>query len=73
MYASFKDWFHDTFSGLKTPSKNDLRDDLYTRWGVPKFNKWERYRIRSEQDDVDEGLAMSLTCEDFTDTEETEE
>ena len=73
VYASFKDWFHDTFSGLKTPSKNDLRDDLYTRWGVPKFNKWERYRIRSEQDDVDEGFAMSLNSEDFTDTEETEE
>ena len=70
IYASFKDWFRETFSNMHLPTKNDLRDDLYRRWGVPSTNnKWTKYRFRNPQDDIAEGKALDLNSDDFTDGE----
>lgn len=69
IYASFKDWFRETFANIHLPTKNDLRDDLYRRWGVPSFGKWKNYRFRNSQDDIEQGVALGLNEEDFTDGE----
>ena len=72
-YAEFRAWFQDTFSGIKIPSKNDLKEDLYKRWGIPRGNKWRDYRVRTLRDDEAEGQLITLSQEDFTDGETTEE
>ena len=72
-YLCFKDWFHETFSGMKLPSKNDLRDDLYRRWGMPRNNKWKNYRLRTEIDDINDGLVLPLGPDDLTDTDDNTE
>lgn len=72
VYNVFKDWYRDTFAGMKVPSKNDVRDELNRRWGFPRDNKWRRYRLRSDQDDIDEGIVIALDDGDFTDADSSD-
>jgi phage/plasmid-associated DNA primase len=74
VYARFTEWYKDTFGVKTAPNKNDLKEDLYRRWGVPKGGRWRSYRFREEQDDIEEGISLSLTTEDMTDGDtETEQ
>lgn len=73
IYNNFKSWFAMSFQGTKTPTKNDLRDDLIKRWGPMKANRWIGYRFRTADDDVHEGSARRLEVDDFTDGHTDEE
>ena len=50
-----------------------MKEDLYKRWGIPRGNKWRDYRVRTLRDDEAEGQLITLSQEDFTDGETTEE
>ena len=71
-YAEFRLWFHDTFSGIKLPSKNDLKEDLYKRFGIPRGIKWKDYRLKTMRDEEEEGSLITLGEDDFTDTTDDE-
>ena len=72
LFNSFKSWFSMTFNGVKMPSKNDIKEDLLKRWGLMTFNKWIGYRLKTAEDDIDEGRTRKLAEDDFTDHEYTD-
>jgi P4 family phage/plasmid primase-like protien len=61
LYGQFKEWFKESVPGQTLPTKNDIKDYFIRAWGdVEHGNKWKGYRIRSIQDDVEEGEAIIL-------------
>jgi P4 family phage/plasmid primase-like protien len=71
VYARFSEWYKETFGVKSSPNKNDVKEDLYKRWGVPRAGRWRIYRFRDDRDDVEEGIALNLTEQDLTDGETT--
>jgi phage/plasmid-associated DNA primase len=64
--AQFKEWFKEGFPGHSVPVKNELKDYFTKLWGEPEPGiKWYGYRIRTIQDDINEGKAIKLTEDDF--------
>ncbi len=72
VYNDFRSWFSDTFSGIKLPSRNELKEDLTKKWGPMRGNKWKYYRIKTARDEEDEGNIIVMGDDDFTDGEKTE-
>ena len=70
LYAEFKLWFQNSFTNVKMPSKNDLKEDILKKWGPMTNNKWKYNRIRNLRDDEEEEKAVVLSENDFTDNEE---
>ena len=71
--AQFKEWFKEGFPGNTVPIKNELKDYFSKLWGEPETGlKWHGYRIRTIQDDIDEGKAVKLTEDDFVIYEDEE-
>jgi len=71
--AQFKEWFKEGFPGHSVPVKNELKDYFGKLWGEPEPGiKWYGYRIRTIQDDIDEGKAVKLTEDDFVIYEDEE-
>ena len=73
VYNDFRSWFSDSFSGIKMPSRNELKEDLLKRWGPMRGNKWKYYRIKTSRDDEEEGNIIIMDDNDFTDGEKTDE
>ncbi len=73
IYIIFKEWYHESFSGGKIPSKNELKEDLFNRWGPARGNKWKSWRLKSERDLEDEGEVLILRPEDYIVENTTEE
>ena len=65
MFLIFKDWYRETFNSNNCPNKNDMKDDLFKKWGPSRSNKWKKYRIRTIRDDEEEGLVLALRDEDY--------
>lgn len=55
VWAIFKSWYNESFSGVKPPNKSELKDDLINRWGPPRGNKWKYYREKTDRDLEEEG------------------
>jgi len=62
LYTEFKDWFKETFPHMSLPNKNEVREYFENLWGEADRGcpKWQGFRIRSLQDDVDSGDAVIL-------------
>lgn len=62
MYGTFKMWYRESFAGVATPSKNDIRAYFTNLWGNPERGiKWEGYRIRTEKDDGEDKVTATLS------------
>ncbi len=65
MFLIFKDWYRETYNSNNCPNKNELKDDLFKRWGPSRLNKWKKYRMRTIRDDEEEGIVLALREEDY--------
>lgn len=61
LYDTMKSWFSATFSGMKAPTKNELRDELAKRWGPMLAGfQWKGFRLRTALDDEQEGKVLVI-------------
>jgi P4 family phage/plasmid primase-like protien len=68
LWESFRDWFHTSMSGQKCPGRNEMKDEMTKKLGMmAKNNKWTKWRLKTEKDEVAEGNALEMNEEDFTD------
>lgn len=65
LYSHFKEWFKEGFPNNTLPIKNEVREYFTKQWGSTVNACWRGYRIRTLQDDVDKGLAIVFTENDF--------
>jgi P4 family phage/plasmid primase-like protien len=67
----YKDWYRETFGHFNgCMNKNDIKEDLFKRWGPSRANKWKKYRFRTIRDDEEEGTVLALRDEDYVKQEE---
>ena len=65
LYNSFKEWYKDSLPHHSIPIKNVIKDYFIKLWGEPIRNKWIGYKIRSIQDDIDDGNILMLEESDL--------
>lgn len=66
MYAQFKEWFKEGWPNMCLPIKNEVKEYFDRLWGESERNiKWNGYRIRTLQDDVDCGEVVILDEDDL--------
>lgn len=66
IYAQFKEWFKEGWPNMSLPIKNEVKEYFEKLWGDSERGvKWRGYRIRTIQDDVDDGSAVVLTDDDL--------
>jgi P4 family phage/plasmid primase-like protien len=65
IYANFKDWFKQNYPNQTIPIKNDVKEYFEKMWGeINKSRKWKGYRMRTIQDDLEDGEAFCIYNED---------
>jgi P4 family phage/plasmid primase-like protien len=68
LYSQFKEWFRDSLPHHTIPIKNEVEEYFCRIWDEPgKGKKWKGYKIRTLQDDIDDGDAIILGEEDLVD------
>lgn len=66
LYNKFKEFYAEWYNETRNiPSKQDLRDEMYNKIGVPQGGKWKKWRFRRLSDDEQEEKAIVLREEDF--------
>ena len=66
LYSQFKEWFKEGWPNMTLPIKNEVREYFERLWGDTDIGAlWRGYRIRTLQDDVNDGSAIVLTGEDL--------
>jgi len=66
LYSQFKEWFRDSLPNHTMPIKNQVADYFSKLWGDPmRGKKWKGYRIRTLQDEIENGDAVILDEEDL--------
>jgi len=66
MYAQFKEWFKEGWPNMSLPIKNEVKEYFDRLWGESERNiRWNGYRIRTLQDDVDSGEVVILDEDDL--------
>jgi P4 family phage/plasmid primase-like protien len=66
IYSQFKDWFKDGCPNMSLPIKNDVKEYFERLWGeTDRSIKWNGYRVRTLQDDVDSGEVIILDENDL--------
>ena len=70
LYSQFKEWFKDSLPNHSVPIKNEVKEYFIKLWGetIPGY-KWEGYRIRSLQDEINSGDVVVLEEEDLVNYE----
>jgi hypothetical protein len=70
-YTQFKEWFRDSLPHHNLPIKNEVEEYFSRVWDEPeKGKKWKGYRIRTLQDDIEDGDAIILNEDDLVDYDE---
>ena len=68
LYLQFKEWFRDSLPSHTVPIKNEVEEYFTRLWDEPtKGKKWKGYRIRTLQDDIDDGEVIILDDDDLVD------
>jgi len=71
LYNNFKEWYRQGFPNHTIPVKNDIKEYFTKLWDEPAPGiKWYGYRIRTIEDDINDGNAIILEDEDFENYEE---
>jgi P4 family phage/plasmid primase-like protien len=66
IYGQFKDWFKEGWPNMTLPIKNEVKEYFEKLWGEPQHGpKWKGYRIRTLQDDVEDGTVVILEDNDL--------
>lgn len=66
LWPTFKDWYKEGFPNHSVPLKNDVKDYFDRLWGDGgRVGKWHGYRIRTLQDDVEDGSVIVLSQNDL--------
>ena len=66
MYSQFKEWFKEGWPNMSLPIKNEVKEYFDRLWGdAERGIKWQGYRIRTLQDDVDSGEVVILDEDDL--------
>lgn len=60
LYNEFKDWHRESMPNHAMPVKNDIKEYFSKIWGEPENNKWLKFRIKTMQDDIDDGKLVLL-------------
>jgi P4 family phage/plasmid primase-like protien len=72
LFNAFKEWYKMGFGSITCPTKNDVQEYFTKLWNEPeKGIKWYGYRIRSIEEEIENGLAIKLTDEDLIDYSDT--
>lgn len=59
VYSDFVEWFKLTFTSIKPPNRNELLEELTSRWGVPtETGRWKYKRLKTTRDELHEGSAL---------------
>jgi phage/plasmid-associated DNA primase len=68
LYSQFKEWFRDSLPNHSLPIKNEIEEYFCKIWGEPiKGKQWSGYRIRTIQDDIEDGEVVILEDGDLVD------
>jgi P4 family phage/plasmid primase-like protien len=67
LYGAFKTWYHESMPHHTVPIKNEIEEYFERAWGFPVRKRWPGYRLRTLQDDLDEGNAVILDDNDLHD------
>ena len=68
LYSQFKEWFKDSMPNHSVPVKNEVKEYFVKSWGeMARGGKWSGYRVRTLQDDLDNGIAIELDDDDIMD------
>ena len=68
IYNSFKDWFKQNYPNQSIPIKNDVKEYFEKLWGeMKKSRKWKGFRLRTIQDDIEDGDAICIYNDDQAD------
>jgi len=66
MYAHFKEWFKEGWPNMSLPIKNEVKEYFEKLWGeLGTGSKWKGYRIRTLQDDINDGEVVIMGDDDF--------
>jgi P4 family phage/plasmid primase-like protien len=66
LYSQFKEWFKDSMPNHSVPVKNEVKEYFAKSWGeMARGGKWSGYRVRTLQDDLDNGIAIELGADDL--------
>ena len=61
LWDDFKFWFRNGFPGNSMPGKNDVKEYFTKLWNDPEPGiKWFGYRLRTEDDDIKDGIIIEL-------------
>jgi phage/plasmid-associated DNA primase len=61
LYSSFREWHRQSYPGSQCPTKDECADYFLDVWGDMVGNsKWKGYRVRTTQDDIEEGKAEQM-------------
>ena len=76
IYASFREWYKQGFTGGCSITKNDLQKHFLKIWGEPeKGIKWFGHRIITSDEElennIEDGTAIALTEDDLIDYDDT--
>jgi P4 family phage/plasmid primase-like protien len=65
LYTTFKEWYKESMPGQNMPVKNDVKEYFIKLWGdIERGSRWTGYRIRTLEDDIEEGEAVLLTVDE---------
>jgi P4 family phage/plasmid primase-like protien len=66
IYSQFKEWFREGWNNSSVPIKNQIKEYFEKLWGEPERGcRWNGFRIRTLEEDIEEGDAIILDQEDL--------
>jgi phage/plasmid-associated DNA primase len=72
LYSSFREWFKMSYPGYTMPLRNDLQEYFTKVWEEPeKGLKWYGFKVKSLEEEIEEGNAFVLGEEDLQEYDET--
>lgn len=68
LYSGFKEWYKMGFPTNSCPTKNEIQDYFTKLWDDPeKGIKWFGYRIRTLDEEIEDGVSIVLDDSDLVD------
>ena len=65
LYAVFKDWFREGYTGQSMPSKNDVLDQFVALWGESTNGRWKGFKVKTEKDRIESGDILIVPAEEL--------
>ena len=60
IYIDFKEWYREGWTG-NVPNKNDVKEYFENVWGNCIRGKWSGYKIRTYDDDINDGRILDVS------------